>query len=419
MDKNEQNDLALMRYGIIAPVICHTLPPEMSNKEFFEEAAKQTYKDPKGRDRKFSASTLERWYYSYHHFGFNALTGKTRKDYGSFRKVDSDIENQIIYFRKKFPRITNTEIYNKLVDNGTITNGSLSLSTLNRCVNKLKAEENVVKDEYRRYEREHINSVWCGDTCVGPKIMIEGKKQRIYFLALIDDASRFIVGMKASYNDNYEAFLQLLKSAVLKYGVPSMYNLDNGGTYKNRQMDLFVARTGSQIYRDRPRTPSQKAKIERFILTFRRGFLSCTDLNEFTTIEEIQKSVDSFILKYNQRVHTSLNGLTPEERFFSESDRIRYLQGEDLDKYFLLEIERKASIDGVVSINKIEYEVDQKFAKQRVTLRYYPDMSKVFVLDTDDKGNEILTPIKKLNKIDNSKIKRNKVYYSGGEADGD
>lgn len=44
----------------------------------------------------------------------------------------------------------------------------------------------------RRYECEHINEVWCGDSSVGPYLKVDGKKQRTYIIALIDDASRMV-----------------------------------------------------------------------------------------------------------------------------------------------------------------------------------------------------------------------------------
>lgn len=34
----------------------------------------------------------------------------------------------------------------------------------------------------RRYERAHINEVWCGDSSVGPYIKIDGTKKRTYII---------------------------------------------------------------------------------------------------------------------------------------------------------------------------------------------------------------------------------------------
>ena len=49
------------------------------------------------------------------------------------------------------------------------------------------------------------------------------------------------------------------------------------------------------------------------------------------------------------------------------------------------------STDSVIVIDQVEYEVDYRFAKRRVTLRYTPDMKNIFIVETD--GWEIATTI--------------------------
>ena len=51
------------------------------------------------------------------------------------------------------------------------------------------------------------------------------------------------------------------------------------------------------------------------------------------------------------------------------------------------------------------------FAKQRITLRYTPDMKDIFIMEADGS----LTPIRLLNKHDNASVKRDKVRLTGGE----
>lgn len=412
MDEKRAQAYALMRYGIIAPVICHTLPEGYIQSDYIKEAANQIYTTPDGKQKHYSRNTIERWISEYRKYGFDGLTKQTRKDAGVYRKIDSDIEEQIKYFKSNHPRMPATEIYKQLVENGTITNGSISLSTINRCINKIKDEENFpAKNELRRYERPHINEVWCGDSCVGPKITIEGVKRKIYIMALIDDASRYIVGAIATYNDNFVSLLKLIKTSTSKYGIPNVFNFDNGSAYKNVQMELLAARLSSSIHYCHVRTPIQKAKIERWFRTLRDKWLSFTDLGKMKSLSEIQNSLDEYVLSYNQTIHSSLGKMTPEDRFFSEPNKIRKLKQEDIDKTFLLEIERKVSADCIVSIDSREYEVDFKYANKRITIRYSPDLENMFVLNPDHS----LSPIKILNKIDNASIVRNKVYLSDGE----
>lgn len=62
-------------------------------------------------------------------------------------------------------------------------------------------------------------------------------------------------------------------------------------------------------------------------------------------------------------------------------------------------------------IDQAEYEVDYRFAKQRITLRYTPDMKNIFIVEADGS----LTPIRLLNKQDNALVERDKIRLTGGE----
>lgn len=83
---------------------------------------------------------------------------------------------------------------------------------------------------------------------------------------------------------------------------------------------------------------------------------------------------------------------------------------DQIEKDFLLETERRVSADNVIVINRTEYEVHYRYAKQRIRLRYSPDMEKVFVVEPSGE----LTPIRLLNKQDNAVIKRKRVRLSDG-----
>ena len=412
MTEEMRKDYALLRYGIIAPAVCGMLPEGKSRAAFFDEAAEKTYEGPNGKQLHFTASTLERWYYFYMKKGFDGLLVQPRSDSGKSRKIDSELYEMIKKMKTDSPRLPATEVLQNLEDLGIIAHGEICLSTVTRCVNQIVQERDFpVCTDMRRYELAHINEVWCGDSCVGPKITIDGGKRRIYVIALIDDASRYITGAKVFYRDNFNSLLQVMKSAVSKFGVPKLWNFDNGGAYKNRQMELLAARIGSTVHYCHPYTPTQKAKIERWFRTLRDKWLAVTDLSEYASLEAIQASLDQFVDKYNHTVHSSLKGKTPDDRFFSEPEYIRRLSKEDIEKNFLLEVDRRVSPDCVLTIDDVEYEVDSRYARRRVKLRYSPDMAEIFLVESDD----TLTPIRLLNKQENADVKRRKIYLSGGE----
>lgn len=413
MDKDKQQAIALMRYSAIAPVISGMPEEYPSTSAYFRDLSEKGILHPSGQMRKYAPGTMKSWFYDYRDGGFDALIPKSRSDCGTSRKIDDELEEQIRYLKHTYPRLSAAAIYRQLQDNGSIKADALSESTVLRFIKEMNLQEQfTINQDLRRYERPHINEVWCGDSSVGPYLTTDdGRKHRVYVIALIDDASRFIVGIDVFFNDNFVNLMSVTKSAVAKYGVPKVFNFDNGPSYRNRQMDLLAARIGSTIHYCRPYSPVQKAKIERWFRTMKDQWMATLNMKDFHTLDELRGSLLTYVKLYNQREHSSLKGKSPEERFFSESECIRRLSDEKIEQSFLLEIERRVSADSVITIDQIEYEVDYRFAKQRITLRYSPDMKDIYVVEHDG----TLTPIRILNKQENSSVKREKVRLTGGE----
>ncbi len=413
MKDETRQQIALFRYAILAPLISGTYDDVNSRKGFFRDAANKTYTNPRGLDTTLSASTLERWFYQYQKHGFDALLPKKRVDTGMSRKLDEDMMLQVNYLKQEYPRIPATLIHQKLIENGTINKGEISLSTINRYINQLNLKTKVTTNkDMHRYERPHINEVWCGDSSVGPYLTVDGKKKKVWIIALLDDASRMITGIDIFFNDNFVNVMSVMKSGISKFGKPKILNLDNGSSYKNKQISLLAARIGTTLSYNPPYTPIGKAKIERFFSTLKQQWMSQLNMADFHNLDDLRVSLYEYIKLYNNRVHSSLNGLSPMDRFFQESPIIKRLSAEQIEYSFLLELERRVSIDNVVVLNNVEYEVDYRYSKQRILLRFSPDLKQIFVVD---KSTGELTPIKLLNKQENSQIKRKKVCLTGGQ----
>lgn len=413
MKQEKQHEIALMRYAVIAPLIAGLDENYKSKSAFFLEASQKGVLGPDASLHHYAPSTIERWYLDYQKYGFDALIPKGRADAGISRKLDDDLQERIRYFKTNYPRMSASSIYRQLKSDGSIISGQVSESTICRFVNQLQNElRQTPNRDMRRYERPHINEVWCGDSSVGPRLTDkDGKKHRVYIIALLDDASRFIVGIDVFYNDNFINLMSVLKSAVSKYGRPKVLNFDNGKSYKNKQMELLAARIGTTLSYCQPYTPTGKAKIERWFRTMKDQWMAGLDMQNFHSLDELRGSLHSYVQRYNQTPHSSLHGMSPQDRFFSEPEQIRRIPEEKIHTDFLLEIERRVSADSVIVIDQIEYEVDYRFAKQRIRLRYSPDMKDIFVVEP----NGFLTPIRILNKTENALIKREKIHLCKGD----
>ena len=413
MKQEKQQEIALMRYGAIAPIIAGLDERYPSKTAFYTEISAKGLLGPDGKLHHYAPATIEKWYLDYQNHGFEGLVPKGRSDAGMSRKLDEELQERIRYFKTNYPRMSAAAIYRQLKSDGSVINGQVSESTVSRFVNRLQLElRQTPNKDMRRYERPHINEVWCGDSSVGPRLTdLYGKKHRVYIIALIDDASRFITGIDVFYHDNFINLMSVMRSAIAKYGRPKVFNFDNGKSYKNRQMELLAARIGTTLSYCQPYTPTGKAKIERWFRTMKDQWMATLDMRDFHSLEELRGSLYAFVQEYNQSPHSSLRGCSPQDRFFSEPEQIRRLSEEDIRQNFLLEIERRVSADSVIVIDQVEYEVDYRFARQRIRLRYSPDMKDIFIVEADG----TLTPIRLLNKTENALIKREKVRLCKGD----
>ncbi|MFR8622374.1 helix-turn-helix domain-containing protein [[Ruminococcus] torques] len=123
---------------------------------------------------------MEKWYLDYQNHGFEGLVPKGRSDAGMSRKLDEELQERIRYFKTNYPRMSAAAIYRQLKSDGSVINGQVSESTVSRFVKRLQSElRQTPNKDMRRYERPHINEVWCGDSSVGPRLTdSDGKKHR-------------------------------------------------------------------------------------------------------------------------------------------------------------------------------------------------------------------------------------------------
>ena len=400
MEKDNKRQIALFRYSVISPLITN---PEnyCSNNNFFEIAASKTYVDTYGRKRVISADTIERWYYKYKAKGFDGLIPQRRVDLGTSRKLSYEIYLKIEELINQYPRLRAMDIYRELIKS-EISPKMCSYDTVNRIYRKIKTKTLDEQTKERlRYECKFSNDVWCADSSVGPYLYIGNERIRLTIIAFIDDATRLITGCKIYDSDNTVNLIATLKSAVGTYGKPKVLNMDNGRNYRSNQMSLIAARVGISLHYNPIKTPQSKAKIERFFRTLKEHWLAKINYHNFKSIEEYQTSLNDYIREYNNTIHSSLNGKTPVQRRNQDASIIKYLPEENIDRDFMLEIERKVSFDSVVLIDTKEFQVPYKYSSRKIKIRYSHDYSKAYVIN----GNNF-EEIKLLNKIENSQIKR-------------
>jgi len=406
-----ERDLALFRYSLIAPVVADTFESPSVTK-YFEYVASKTYKLSNGKQVKYSANTIKSWYYEYLKHGLDSLYPKKRSDMGMPRVLSNGAIDKIHEIKQKFPYITGKAVYQKLVEEGYLNVKDTSLATVHRYIreNNLKAKQ-ISGNEVKSFEMEFANDCWQADTSRGPLINVDGKKQRAYLIAFIDDASRMLLHTQFYFNDNAINMQDSFKKAIAKYGIPHRLFVDNGKSYDNLQLKHICASLGLVLIHARPFCGSSKGKIERVFRSIKDGWMHTIDWNEFSSLEELNYSLNQYLENnYINKLHSSIK-TTPRERFLKDYEKIRFIEKEDLEYKFLHRKECRVNNAAVIKIQTREYEVPQKYIGQKIKVRYLPfDMEKLYIFSQDNKISTTIFPVKK---IDNSKIKRKAIDFTG------
>ena len=410
MNDKEIKDLALFRFSLIAPVVNDTYAAA-SKSQYFRDVASKSYTLPNGVTANFSAGTIKKWYLDYKNGSFDDLIPKTRSDSGRPRVISNDAITKIKDLKEMFPYITGTLIYRKLVEEAYIKSSQTSLASILRYIrdNNLKRSQ-VEPVERRAFEMEFANDCWQADSSHGVVIKVDGHKRQTYLISILDDASRLITHAEFYFNDNAVNFQIVLKKAISKYGVPKKLFVDNGGPYRNNQLSIICASLGIALIHSRPYSPKSKGKIERSFRTIKDNWMNGVDWNTFDSLDALNSSFNTYLSdKYINYTHSAIES-TPRERYIKDSDKIKFIPQEALEKHFFHREARRVNNDATIQLNCKLFEVPQKYIGQKINVRFSPDiLDKAYIFNNDNAITETVYPLKK---IDNSKIKRNGFDYT-------
>jgi transposase-like protein len=243
-----------------------------------------------------SKRTLQRWNKRLDETEWN-LKDNSKKPKTIHTKLTVEIEEKIIKIRNKTGWGEN-----KICD--FIPN--ISHKIVNKILNKHKlTKPNVNRKKqikYIRWQRNHVNSLWQMDIS---DQKIEGK----YCFAVIDDCSRYCLGLFALNSVSTNIIIHLLDTLFRVHGKPREILTDNGSVFglrsKHSKFDRALNRRGVKHIRTAIHSPTTSGKIERFFQTLDKEFKFCN------------KDAELFRMRYNHfRPHTSLEKKCPADVYF-------------------------------------------------------------------------------------------------------
>lgn len=266
-DLHERNiEIALFRYGLIAPLLFDPLAAGELEKALRQIAAK-TYAMPYSQCTRVGSTTLRRYLQRYQQGGFEALLPKTRSDKGRPRAFPPAVVEKVIALREEQPSRTTptlTEILKRDPDLAPqhIPNPH-TLACHLRARGKTRRLLAQKPRTYQRFERDHPNSLWQGDAMAGPWLpdpAVAGRKRRAHLFCFLDDHSRLVPHAEFFWDEALPRLERVLKVGILKRGLPEAIYVDNGQVYHARQFAVACATLGIRPIHAAPYAPEGKGK---------------------------------------------------------------------------------------------------------------------------------------------------------------
>jgi len=249
--------------------------------------------------------------------GITGLEEQSRARKSQPKKTNALIEEKILSIRKRKPTWGGRMIRSYLLNKGEkdIPAKSTITDILHRHGYILDEDSNKRK-KLERFEHEVPNDLWQVDF----KGHIQIRTGRCHSLTILDDHSRFAIGLRACSNERKDTVKKHFITVFEEYGLPWRINFDNGSPWGTVQrpdhyteFSLWLIRLGIKVSFSKIRRPQTNGKIERFHLTLKNELLQ---FNYFWSLKEAQKKFDTWRTEYNlERPHQALDMQPPITRY--------------------------------------------------------------------------------------------------------
>lgn len=366
--KDHKERVAIFRAGIIGALTARDLARGELRSEL-EALSRMSFRPP-GRDltRRYGVSTLERWYYAFRARGLEGLEpGRARN--GFARSLTKAHRELIVSIAKEHASTPVSVIVRALRDSKSLDLVEVSDNTIRRYLSSqgldAAARRQKAKGKARRrWAAEAPGVLWHADVCHGPSLLIDGRRLSLRIHGILDDASRFVLGLRAFHTEREVDMLSLLVDVLRVHGKPRTLYLDNGSTYRGEALSVACQRLGVRLVHAQPYDPEARGKMERFWRTAREG---CIDhLGGLASLHDVQARLLAFLDRhYLPMPHSSLLGRCPSDVYSTERIDADPVPDDDLRDALTVRGTRRVRKDGTVSVGGVEWEVEDGYLAGR------------------------------------------------------
>jgi hypothetical protein len=201
----------------------------------------------------------------------------------------------------------------------------------------------------------------------------EGRRPKCVLMAYIDDATSRVYGRFYEYEGTIPA-MDSFKRYIRKYGIPMSVYMDKHTTYKSTAepsiedeingttplSEFGRALTELEVEIIHAHSPQAKGRIERLFKTLQDRLVKEMTLRGFTTIEEANRYLDTYLSVHNKRFAVRAK----------EQDNLHreVPKGLDLDKILCIRTVRTLRNDFTIAHNGKLYQIESSVRAKEVTV---------------------------------------------------
>lgn len=286
-----------------------------------------------------SRKTGHKYLQRYETEGRAGLVARSRRPRSSPTATAEDVEKLILKERRKHPTWGAKKIHDLLLKVHGLEERP-HINTVNNVLNRHGlTKKRKRRTGLHRVRPEHLteptrpNEVWTFDF-KGWFTMGDGV--RCEPLTVCDRYSRYVVGCKGQFNQQFNTTLRSCKKLMRYHGLPEIIRVDNGTPFGSvalgglSQLSVWWIEQGVCVEFIRPASPQENGSHERMHHDLKAEVASRPAPN----MRAQQKRFDRWRHEYNHdRPHEALDMLRPAEIYHNsakrlgEKDQIRYAEG--------------------------------------------------------------------------------------------
>lgn len=264
-----------------------------------------------------SRKTGYKWLKRERELGPDGLIDRSRRPHHSPKRTKEMIENRVLEVREKY-KVWGGRKIRKILQNEECIEvpAASTITAILRRHQQIDPEESQKHEPVKRFERKFPNELWQMDFKGYFALEAGGY---CHPLTVLDDHSRFLVGLKACPNETIETVQAQLTAIFLRFGLPERMLMDNGSAWgfdreaRHTLLTAWLIRLGIAISHGRPYHPQTQGKEERLNRTLSEEVIQ---QNRLSTLQESQLAFDNWWHIYNYiRPHEALGLLTPATRY--------------------------------------------------------------------------------------------------------